>query len=88
MQTWLVSQFVVAVATTKFLLVQELPYAVGAALKTKKKKRRRRRRRTQHSVHEDAGSTPGLSGLRIQHCHKQWLKSQIWLRPGIAVDVA
>ena len=26
-----------------------------------------------------------LSGLRIQHCHKLWHRSQMWLRSRIAV---
>ena len=26
-----------------------------------------------------------LSGLRIQHCHELWCRSQTWLKSGIAV---
>ena len=40
------------------------------------------------SIHEDAGLIPGLSGLRIQHCHKVWCRSQTWLGSGIAMAVA
>ena len=29
-----------------------------------------------------------LSGLRIQHCHELWCRSQMQLRSGVAVDVA
>ena len=42
------------------------------------------------SIHEDTGLIPGfmLSGLRIQHCHELWCRSQTWLRSCIAVAVA
>ena len=42
------------------------------------------------SIHEDAGLIPGLTqwGLRIQHCHELWCRSQRWLGSGIAVAVA
>ena len=29
-----------------------------------------------------------LSGLRIQHCHELWCRSQMWLRSRVAVAVA
>ena len=29
-----------------------------------------------------------LSGLKIQHCHELWYRSQAWLQSGIAVAVA
>ena len=35
------------------------------------------------SIHEDTGSIPGLSGLRIRHCHKL----QMQFGSGIAVAV-
>ena len=39
-------------------------------------------------IHEDAGSIPGLlSGLRIQHCHELWCRSQMWLGSRVAVAV-
>ena len=33
-------------------------------------------------------SQPSFSGLRIQHCHELWCRSQMWLRSGVAVAVA
>ena len=33
-------------------------------------------------------SLASLSGLRIQHCHELWCRSQMWLRSCIAVAVA
>ena len=42
-----------------------------------------------HSVHEDAGSIHGLiSGLRIWHCHKLWLRLQRQLGSGVAMAVS
>ena len=38
-------------------------------------------------LHEDAGSTPGLSGLRIWRCCELWCTSQMRLRSRVAVDV-
>ena len=38
-------------------------------------------------IHEDAGSIPGLSRLRIWHCHELWCRSKTRLRSGIAVAV-
>ena len=32
-------------------------------------------------------SLPSISGLRIQHCHELWCRSQMWLRSRIAVAV-
>ena len=32
-------------------------------------------------------SLASLNGLRIQHFHELWCKSQMWLRSGIAVAV-
>ena len=40
------------------------------------------------SIHEDAGSIPGLSGLRIQCCPELPCRSQLQLGSGIAVAVA
>ena len=40
------------------------------------------------SIREDAGSTHGFCGLRIQHCHELWCRSKMRLRSGIAVTVA
>ena len=41
------------------------------------------------SIHEDAGSVPGLlaslSGLRIQSCHELWWRLQMLLGSGVAV---
>ena len=39
------------------------------------------------SINEDVGSIPGLSGLRIQHCHEPWCRSQMQLGSHIAVAV-
>ena len=39
------------------------------------------------SIHEDAGSIPGLSRLKIQHCHKLWCRSQMQLGSCVAVAV-
>ena len=40
------------------------------------------------SIHEDAGLIPVLlSGLRTQHCHELWCRSQTQLGSGIAVAV-
>ena len=39
------------------------------------------------STHEDVGSIPGLSGLRIQHCHELWSRSHTWLGSYMAVAV-
>ena len=39
-------------------------------------------------IHEDAGSIPGLSGLRILRCCELWCRSQMWLRSSVAVAVA
>ena len=33
-------------------------------------------------------SLASLSGLRIQHCHELWWRSQTWLRALVAVAVA
>ena len=38
-------------------------------------------------IHDDAGSIPGPSGLKIQHCCKLWHSSQMQLRSGIAAAV-
>ena len=41
---------------------------------------------TQQSVHEDVSSIPGLTQwLRIQHCHKLQLRSQMQLGSSVAV---
>ena len=39
--------------------------------------------------HEVAGLIPslGISGLRIQHCHELWRRSQMQLGSGVAVAV-
>ena len=42
------------------------------------------------SIHEDAGSIPGLSQRvegSVQHCPKLWCRLQIQLRSGVAVVV-
>ena len=39
------------------------------------------------SIHEDAGSEPGFSGLRIWHCRELWHRLQTWLRSCVAVAV-
>ena len=39
------------------------------------------------NIYEDEGWTPGLSGLRIQRCHKLQCGSQMWFGSGIAVAV-
>lgn len=41
------------------------------------------------STHEDAGlkSLALLNGLRIQHCHKAWHRSQLQLRYSVAEAV-
>ena len=39
------------------------------------------------SVHEDVGSIPGLTQLRIQGCCELWHKSQMWLKSHVAVAV-
>ena len=36
-------------------------------------------------IHEDIDSILGLSGLRIQCCHKLQRRSQMWLGSGVAV---
>ena len=37
-------------------------------------------------IHEDVGSIPGLrSGLKIQHCHELWCRSQMRLGSHVAV---
>ena len=33
-------------------------------------------------------SLASLSELRIRHCHELWCRSQMWLRPGVAVAAA
>ena len=39
-------------------------------------------------IHENTGSIPDLfSGLRIQHCHELWFRSQWWLRFHVGVAV-
>ena len=39
-------------------------------------------------IYEDAGLIPGLAhGLRIQHCHKLWCKSQTRLGSHVAAAV-
>ena len=38
--------------------------------------------------HEVAGSNPGPSWLRIQHCHKPWRRLQMWLGSPVAVALA
>ena len=41
------------------------------------------------SIHEDAGSIPGLlSGLRIWHCRELWYKSQMRLGSHVTVALA
>ena len=40
------------------------------------------------SLHEDVGSMASLMGLRIWHCPKLWLRSEIWLQSGVAMAVA
>ena len=40
------------------------------------------------NIHEDAGSIPGLSGLKIQRCRELWWRSQTWLGSGTAVAAA
>ena len=40
------------------------------------------------SIHENADSIPGLSGLRTRDCPELWSKSQMQLRSGVAVAVA
>ena len=42
------------------------------------------------SIHEEAGSIPGLAqwllgGLRIHRCHELWCRSQVRLGSGVAV---
>ena len=39
------------------------------------------------SIHEDMGSIPGLSGLKIQCCCKLQCRLQMRLGPGVAVTV-
>ena len=40
------------------------------------------------SIHEDVGSTSGLTGLRIWYCHELWFRLQTWLRSRVAVAMA
>ena len=41
------------------------------------------------SIHEDAGLLPGLvQWVQAPRCHEQWWRSQMWLRPRVAVAVA
>ena len=40
------------------------------------------------SIHEDAGSMPGLSGLGIQRCLELWCRLQMLLGSCIAEAVA
>ena len=64
----------------------------------KEKKKKERNSRSSHvaqwvkdpnSIPEDVASIPGLlSGLRIQHCHRLWRRSQMWLRSVMAVASA
>jgi len=44
--------------------------------------------RTWHSLCEDAGSIPCLSGLRTLCCHKLWCRPQMQFASGVAVTVA
>ena len=39
------------------------------------------------SIHEDAGSILGLSGLRIRRCHEPWCRSQTKLGTGMVMAV-
>ena len=39
------------------------------------------------SIHKDAGSIPGLSGLRIWRCHELCCRSQMWLGSGCGCGV-
>ena len=39
------------------------------------------------SIHEDTGSIPVLSRLRIRHCCELWCRSQTWLGFRVAVAV-
>ena len=38
-------------------------------------------------IHEDAGSIPGLSGLKTQHYCELWCRLQTQLASGVAVAV-
>ena len=40
------------------------------------------------TIHEDACSIPGLSGLWIWHCRELWYRSQTCLKSYLAVAVA
>ena len=42
---------------------------------------------TNLTIHEDAGSIPGLARVKAQHCHELQRRSQTQLRSGIAVTV-
>ena len=35
--------------------------------------------------HEVVGLIPGLSGLRVWHCHELWCRSQTWLRADLVL---
>ena len=37
------------------------------------------------SIQEDAGLTPGISGLRVQQCHELWCRSQMSLGSHVAL---
>ena len=41
------------------------------------------------SIHEEEiRPLASISGLKIQHCHELWCRSQTWLGSGVAVVVA
>ena len=42
------------------------------------------RKGIQLGTHEVSGSIPGLSGLRIRHCHELWGRSQMQLGSCVA----
>ena len=70
-------------------LLKRMRYTVGINIKKVSRSSYRGSVETNlTSIHEDAGSIPGLAQwLRIQHCCELWCRSQTQLGSGVAVAV-